>query len=77
MKVLGQGHSMAQMNNWLMITLFEGKNREIRKVMNYLGLRVNRLIRQSYGPFELGNLEPHQILEVSFKQINQIFPSSN
>ncbi len=76
-KVLGQGHSMAQMNNWLMITLFEGKNREIRKVMNYLGLRVNRLIRQSYGPFELGNLEPHQILEVSFKQINQIFPSSN
>ena len=62
-KVLG--HSTGQMNNWLLITLFEGKNREIRKVMNYLGLRVNRLIRQSYGPFELGNLEPHQLLEVS------------
>lgn len=66
-KILGQ--STSQMNNWMLITLFEGKNREIRKVMNYLGLRVNRLIRQSYGPFELGDLKPHHLREVPFKDI--------
>ena len=62
-------HPTVQMNNWLLVTLFEGKNREIRKVMDYLGLQVNRLIRQSYGPFELGNLKPHQVFEASFEQI--------
>ena len=43
-------------NSWLNITLVEGKNREIRKVMEALGLKVNRLIRVSYGPFVLGDL---------------------
>lgn len=43
-------------NIWLTLTLTEGKNREIRKVMEALGLRVNRLIRLSYGPFQLGQL---------------------
>lgn len=46
-----------QANTWLNIALREGKNREIRKVMEALGLKVNRLIRTDYGPFSLGKLE--------------------
>jgi 23S rRNA pseudouridine2605 synthase len=61
-------------NTWLFITLYEGKNREIRKVMEYLGLRVNRLIRVSYGPFTLGDLEPGQIKEVPRAEIKKAFP---
>lgn len=50
-------------NFWLIITLTEGKNREIRRLMEYVGLRVNRLIRLSYGPFDLGSLKPGEIRE--------------
>lgn len=45
------------LNQWLLVTLVEGKNREIRKIFNHLGLQVNRLIRLSYGPYQLGNLK--------------------
>jgi 23S rRNA pseudouridine2605 synthase len=51
-------------NVWLVVTLKEGKNREIRKVMTHLGLQVSRLIRTSYGPFELGDLSPGSAKEV-------------
>lgn len=51
-------------NAWLGIELKEGKNREIRNVMRYLGLQVNRLIRISYGPFQLGSLPRGQVIEV-------------
>ena len=51
-------------NVWLAVTLNEGRNREIRKVMAHLGLQVNRLIRTAYGPFELGNLSPGAVTEV-------------
>ena len=44
-------------NVWLTISLREGKNREIRKAMEHIGLIVNRLIRVSYGPFQLGTLK--------------------
>lgn len=63
-------------NTWLFVTLYEGKNREIRKVMEHLGLRVNRLIRVSYGPFSLGNLKPGEVREVSKAQVAKIFNSS-
>jgi 23S rRNA pseudouridine2605 synthase len=43
-------------NSWLKISLEEGKNREIRRVMEYCGLQVSRLIRISFGPFNLGDL---------------------
>ena len=43
-------------NVWIALSLAEGKNREVRKVLDALGLKVNRLIRIAYGPFELGAL---------------------
>ncbi len=52
-------------NVWVTVTLKEGKNREIRKVMSHLGLQVSRLIRTSYGPFELGDLPPGSAREVA------------
>ena len=58
-------------NAWLMVTLSEGKNREIRKVMKALGLEVNRLIRLSYGPFQLGGLQPGGAKEISQKVLKE------
>lgn len=48
-------------NQWLTLGLREGKNREVRKVLGALGLEVNRLIRISYGPFQLLDLKPRQV----------------
>jgi 23S rRNA pseudouridine2605 synthase len=58
-------------NLWLTISLTEGKNREVRKVMEYLGLRVNRLIRTAYGPFQLGALAKDAIEEIPGKQLRE------
>jgi 23S rRNA pseudouridine2605 synthase len=52
-------------NVWLVVTLKEGKNREVRKVLAHLGLQVNRLIRTAYGPFQLGDLPPGSAKEVA------------
>lgn len=54
-----QGH-----NVWITMGLREGKNREIKNVLGALGLEVNRLIRISYGPFQLGDLPEGKVLEV-------------
>ena len=56
-------------NFWIEITLAEGKNREIRNVMEALGLQVNRLIRTSYGPFHLGKLPKESVLEIKTKNM--------
>nr|WP_256515590.1 pseudouridine synthase [Alsobacter ponti] len=51
-------------NVWLTIGLREGKNREVKRILEHLGLQVNRLIRVSYGPFQLGNLPEGEVEEV-------------
>tara|TARA_B100001964_G_C14178456_1_gene575008 strand:+ start:420 stop:1259 length:840 start_codon:yes stop_codon:yes gene_type:complete len=59
--------SKTRTNAWLSVALSEGKNREIRKVMEHLDLSVNRLIRLSYGPFQLGKLGRSEVDEVPAK----------
>lgn len=54
-------------NAWLTIGLREGRNREIRRALTAIGLTVNRLIRISYGPFQLGALKPGEVEEVRRK----------
>ncbi len=56
-------------NAWLAMALSEGKNREVRRVLEYLGLPVTRLIRLSYGPFQLGSLPRGAIAEVPRKAL--------
>jgi 23S rRNA pseudouridine2605 synthase len=51
-------------NPWLSVTLIEGKNREVRHLLEHIGLKVSRLIRLSYGPFQLGDLSPGEVEEV-------------
>lgn len=51
-------------NQWLSVGLREGKNREVKVVLGALGLQVNRLIRVSYGPFQLGELEAGAVQEI-------------
>ncbi|MDG2511935.1 pseudouridine synthase [Sphingobium yanoikuyae] len=51
-------------NQWIEMTLTEGKNREVRRVLEHFELKVNRLIRTSYGPFELGELAGGAVEEV-------------
>jgi 23S rRNA pseudouridine2605 synthase len=54
-------------NVWLMLGLREGKNREVKRIAEHLGLTVNRLIRVSFGPFALGELAPGAVDEVKPK----------
>lgn len=65
-------------NAWLTVSLTEGKNREIRKLMASVGLDVARLIRLSYGPFQLGSLKPGEVREVPQKtlreQLGSLYP---
>ena len=58
-------------NAWLTVALREGKNREIRKVMEHFGWTVTRLIRVSFGPFQLGKLAPAAVEEVPGKVLRE------
>lgn len=58
-------------NTWLTVALKEGKNREIRRLMEFFGFQVTRLIRISYGPFQLGNLEKGAVDEISGKALQE------
>jgi 23S rRNA pseudouridine2605 synthase len=61
----------ARANVWLTFAMREGKNREIRNVLGALGLQVNRLIRISYGPFQLGELPPGVVSEVRTRALRE------
>jgi len=65
-------------NAWLTIGLREGKNREIRRALEEIGLRVSRLIRISYGPFQLLELRPGEVDEVKKRvmrdQLGELLP---
>lgn len=58
-------------NAWVTVGIREGKNREIRRAMSSINLTVNRLIRVSYGPFRLGDLEPGQVEEIKAKVLRE------
>lgn len=67
--------SVQRANTWLSVSLKEGKNREIRRVMDALLLPVTRLIRVAYGPFQLGNLDRGAAEEVNGKILREQIPS--
>jgi len=59
-------------NLWISVSITEGKNREVRKVLESIGLTVNRLIRLAYGPFQLGTLPSGSIEEVGPRVIREV-----
>ncbi|MDO9338221.1 MAG: pseudouridine synthase [Caulobacter sp.] len=59
-------------NCWITVTIAEGKNREVRRVLEAIGLKVNRLIRLAYGPFSLGTLAPGFVEEVGPRVIREL-----
>lgn len=61
-------------NCWLTLTLREGKNREIKKLLEAIGLRVTRLIRIGYGPFELAQLKRGAVAEVPAARLPRLLP---
>src|SRR4026208_864337 len=68
-------------NVWLTFGIREGKNREVRKVLETLGLKVNRLIRVAFGPFDLGDLDDGAVREIETSELRaklgeQIVPDS-
>jgi len=65
-------HNSAARNQWLTMTLTEGKNREVRKLLEYVDLKVSRLIRTAYGPFELGDMKPESIKPVADAQVKAL-----
>ena len=64
-------------NAWLTLGIREGKNREVRRVMSHLGYNVNRLIRVSFGPFQIKNLASGEIEEVKNKILKDQLGFSN
>lgn len=62
-------------NRWLVVTITEGKNREVRNICRHLGLEVNRLIRTAYGPFTIKGLERGDLFEAPRQQVRKLLRS--
>ena len=62
-------------NAWIELSLAEGKNREVRRVLAHLGLKVSRLIRTAYGPLTLQGLDPGQADEVTAEELDDLLRS--
>lgn len=62
-------------NAWLTVSLKEGRNREVRRIMAHLGLPVSRLIRVAYGPFQLGTLPRGGVEEVPARILREQLPA--
>jgi 23S rRNA pseudouridine2605 synthase len=58
-------------NLWIVFAMREGKNREVKNVLGHLGLAVNRLIRVSFGPFQLGDLPEGEVMEVRTRHLRE------
>lgn len=63
-------------NSWLTVSLREGRNREVRRVMAHLGLPVSRLIRVAYGPFQLGTLARGEVEEIPARVLRDQLPAA-
>ena len=59
-------------NQWVVMTITEGKNREVRRVLEHLGLQVSRLIRTAYGPFQLGDLPRGAAVEIKQVEVERL-----
>jgi len=59
------------LQNWIELSLTEGKNREVRNILEHLGLQVSRLLRVAYGPFVLGDLQRGGVIEVAQKDVER------
>lgn len=72
---LEHGGGSSGKNVWIEMTITEGKNREVRRVLEYLGLKVNRLIRTAYGPFQLGDLPRGQVAAIRKHDLGRFLSS--
>ena len=59
-------------NSWYRVVLTEGKNREVRKLVQHFGGMVNKLVRIQYGPFHLDKIDPGQLKEVPHRQVMRL-----
>ena len=67
-----EGDSFGKANSWYRVVLYEGKNREIRKLMEHFGCKVNRLIRVQYGRFTLGDLQAGEMREIPPSEVRAL-----
>jgi len=68
----GGSGSGGSRNHWILLTLTEGKNREVRRVLEHLGLQVSRLLRVGYGPFALGDLPRGTVAEIPQVEVERL-----
>ena len=74
-KIIADMERKTGRNQWVVLTLSEGKNREVRRVLEHLGLQVSRLIRTHYGPFELADLPRGAAIEIMPREVERFAAS--